>query len=105
MSGRETPKLICSAWLDDWFVIAPYRGGGQPEGSVEDWRAILDAMKGRRAESFRRVAVWFDPQDNAHFYSPRNSSDDDAAIVQAAAVDETIERYTKILDVYQECSG
>ena len=79
-----------SEWLDDWYVIKPHHGTGQPEGTSEEWKAILEAMKKRERESFRRVGVRFDGEGNAMFRSPRNSMNDDEAVIPAGEVDSWI---------------
>ena len=98
--GAAPCSLIYSAWLEDWFVIEPCTGTGQPEGNGEEWREIIAAMKERRSMSFKRIGVMFDSQGDAWFWSPRNSMHRDAASVPAARVDEWTERATKIVDAY-----
>lgn len=103
-SGASLPastcSLIYSAWLENWFVVAPHEGTGQPEGSGEEWREILTAMKERRRFSFRRIGVEFDASGNAWFWSPRNSMNHQAAEVPAAEVDAWIARAEKIVEAY-----
>ena len=36
-----------SECLDDWYVIEPHHGTGQPEGTGTEWWQILEAMKKR----------------------------------------------------------
>jgi hypothetical protein len=82
--------LFEAGHMEDWHVLENYRGTGQPEGYTAEWREILEAMKRREGHSFRRVAVRFDEEGNAWFWSPRNSLNDAAAAVPAKEVDSWI---------------
>lgn len=94
-------SLVYSVWIQNWFVIEPYRGTGQPEGSTEEWRKILIAMKERQKLCrFRRIGMEFDADGNVWFWSPRNSMDNRSAMVPASDVDAWIARAEKILDAY-----
>jgi hypothetical protein len=88
--SKISPTLKQSDHIDDWYVIEPYRGTGQPEGTSGDWKSILAAMKRRESEAFPRIGVRFDPCGNAMFRSPRNSADYDEATVPVEAVDSWI---------------
>jgi hypothetical protein len=98
-------ELRKSLWLEDWYVIEPHHGTGQPEGTDEDWKAILEAMKKRESESFRRVGVKFDGEGNAMFCSPRNSMDDDEAVIPAAEVDSWIAYAEGVLRMNAKSAG
>lgn len=99
MNPDPTPQLppvllqnaiLSEGGMDDWLVIDNYRGTGQPEGSLDEWRSILNSMKRREGNSFKRVEVIFDSNWNAWFCSPRNSMDSYSASIKADDVDEWI---------------
>lgn len=68
-------QLEKSDWLDDWYVLEmpSWWYTGTPEGTADEWRAIINAISEKRNLSFKRVGVWFDDDKVCHFYSPRNS--------------------------------
>ncbi len=83
--------------FDDWFVIENYQGTGQPEGSSEDWACLLWAMQKREGYHVERLAVAFDAEGNAHFWSPRNSMDAHAAFVAASDIDAWVAQVEKAI--------
>ncbi len=34
-------KLVAHESLTDWFMLEPYSGTGQPEGTSDEWRDVL----------------------------------------------------------------
>jgi hypothetical protein len=91
-------QLIKSTWLDNWYMIEPHHGTGQPEGTAQEWRDILAAMKKREREYFYRVSVRFDRSGNALFRSPRNSMENDEAVIEAGEVDAWIAYAEKVVE-------
>lgn len=61
-----------SDWLEDWYTLECGLGG-TPEGTAEEWRAIVQAIRERRGQGFRRVGVSLDAAPGwFQICSPRN---------------------------------
>lgn len=85
------PSLLSSQNIPNWFVIEPFVGTGQPEGTREEWREIITAMKTRQKYcGFKRIAMSFDNNGNVWFWSPRNSSEDKEAMISANELNDWI---------------
>ena len=93
-------ELLKSDWLSDWYMLTEYQSA-QPEGSAEEWRAIIEALRSKSSQSFRRVAVWFE-NERAYFCSPRNSVSDYEACLDASEIDEFVRDAEVLLDEHQQ---
>ena len=68
--------------LDHWLVVDGC--WAQPEGTPEEWRTVVEAIKAGRSEhSARRVAVEMDGTGYARIYSPRNEVEDNGGVLLA----------------------
>jgi hypothetical protein len=92
-------KLTKSEWLDDWYAVKPPTGGGVPEGTADEWREILAAMKERQRQEFKRVAVKFDKDGTAWMWSPRNSVAQTSVHIAPKDVDEWIASAESVLSL------
>lgn len=98
-------ELRESEWLGDWFVLDEYQSA-QPEGTAEEWREVIEAIKNRRNVSFRRVSVRFD-SGFFSFTSPRNSIVDCEAILTPSEITDFVAQAESVLDEAQGmlCDG
>jgi hypothetical protein len=95
-------KFYKSEWLDDWYCMDG-ASFGQPEGTKEEWMALIEGIERGEAVRFKRVGTVI-TEYGVQFYSPRNAiSADDYAFVHKDELELLLKVMLKVMKGVLNC--